>query len=129
MPLEKHNCHWNWNNPETEVENPKPPMYLAPFPCHYPGITQRAIDCFIDMCPRDSVLIISTGCGYDGQKTQDGEDIPHAADRQGMLERGQKNVLAKNIMVFRMNSIPAVELYNHCSNLGMKVTMIFHTAC
>jgi len=106
---------WDWKETATKVNNSHaklPALY------HAPGITGTAIDYAVKRRMIDT-LIISTGCGYDGEGPGQLPTVEKIKDIQARL----------GIEVIQEKSQDAVDTFNKLVSEGKHVVLMYHGTC
>ena len=111
---------WDWNFEETKVilqrlvqeEN-----LDNSYPYHYPGIPTSTVKNILDMNPKCDVLIISRGCGYEG-------------NLHGELPLQNSNIQKQlKIKIIQERSNDSVETFNRYIADGHYPVLMLHTSC
>ena len=109
---------WIWKrDKKTKVDQFKCLRFLRCFPYHFPGIPTSTVENILDMNPQCDVLIISRGCGYEG-------------NLHGELPLQKSNIqkqFKKKIIQERSNN--AVKTFNQYIADGHYPVLMLHTSC
>ena len=108
---------WNWGCEKTKVDQYKLLRPLRCFQYHYPGIPTSTVKNILDMNPQCDVLIISRGCGYEG-------------NLHGELPLQNSNIQKQlKIKIIQERSNDAVETFNRYIADGHYPVLMLHTSC
>ena len=112
---------WIWEREKTKVVQYKSLRFLhrlrIRFPYHYPGIPTNTVENILDMNPQCDVLIISRGCGYEG-------------NLHGELPLQNSNIQKQlKIKIIQERSNNAVKTFNQYIADGYYPVLMLHTSC
>lgn len=112
---------WIWEREKTKVVQYKRLRFLhrlgIKFPYHFPGIPDSTVKNILDMNPQCDVLIISRGCGYEG-------------NLHGELPLQNSNIQKQlKIKIIQERSNNAVKTFNQYIADGYYPVLMLHTSC